>query len=362
MWAVRIPNRMRSYLPAVGGVFAGLVLITLFAVFDDGGNQPPATAAADKNVTRLNPADAAAARRAPGIRIERRDFAAPRGPFKLPTPTAPKEEARPDPPDAPDAPDAEQPVAPALPAWRRFAVPASGVGDRPMIAVIIDDMGVDLPGSAQAIALPGPLTLSFLPYASELTRQLDAARRAGHELMLHVSMAPVSSRTDTGPNVLAADLGARELIRRLDWALGRFSGYVGVNNHMGSGFTTDVDAMALVLGELRRRGLLFVDSRTTTRSVAPQTAQILDLPFAERDVFIDDEAAPDVVAAQLLKTERIARRDGTAIAIGHPRQITLAALRRWLPSLAGRGFALAPVSAVVARRRGGAQPAQAARQ
>lgn len=349
---VRIPNSMRSYIPAAAGVFVGLALITLFAVFDGGRNEPPATAA-DKTVTRPDAVDAAAARRAaPRVRIERRGIAAPRGPFKPPRP-APTEQSQPD-----------QPAAAATgsppPPWRRFAVAASDFGDRPLIAVIIDDMGVDLPRSAEAIALPAPLTLSFLPYASELARQVDAARRAGHELMVHVSMQPVSSQPDTGPNALATGLGAREVIRRLDWALDRFSGYVGVNNHMGSGFTTDVNAMALVLGELKRRGLLFIDSRTTTRSVAPQTAQILDLPFAERDVFIDDDANADVVAAQLVRTEETARRTGTAIAIGHPRANTLAALRRWLPSLAGRGFALAPVSAVVARRRHGAQPAQAA--
>ncbi len=349
---VRIPNWMRSYIPAAAGVFAGLVLITLFAVFDGDRNQPPATAA-DKTVTRPDAVDAATARRAaPRIRIERRDIAAPKGPFK-PPPPAPTEQSRPDRPAAVETRSLPPP-------WRRFAVAASDFADRPLIAVIIDDMGVDLPRSAEAIALPAPLTLSFLPYASELARQVGAARRAGHELMVHVSMEPVSSQPDTGPNALATGLGAREVIRRLDWALDRFSGYVGVNNHMGSGFTTNVNAMALVLGELKRRGLLFIDSRTTTRSVARQTAQILDLPFAERDIFIDDDASADVVAAQLVRTEETARRAGAAIAIGHPRGNTLAALRRWLPSLAGRGFALVPVSAVVARRRRGAEPPQAA--
>lgn len=345
---VRIPNWMRSYIPAAAGVFAGLVLITLFAIFDGRGKEPPAIVV-DMSVTKP---DAAVARRtAPRIRIERRDIAAARRPF-TPKRPAPAEET------GADEPEAAAGSPP--PAWRRFAVRAPAFGDRPLIAVIIDDMGVDLPHSADAVALPGPLTLSFLPYASALDRQVGAARRAGHELMVHVSMEPESRRSDTGPNVLAAGLGARELIRRLDWALERFSGYVGVNNHMGSGFTTDVDAMALVLGELKRRGLLFIDSRTTTRSVAPQTARVLDLPFAERDVFIDDDASADVVAAQLLKTEVTARRTGTVIAIGHPRENTLAALRRWLPSLAGRGFALAPVSAVVERRRHGAEPARAA--
>ncbi len=349
---VRIPNWMRSYIPAAAGVFAGLVLITLFTIFGGRENEPPATAA-DQTVTRQDAVDATEARRAaPRIPIERRDIAAARGRFTPPRP-APTEETGADEPEAVEA-------GSLPPAWRRFAVPTSNFGDRPLIAVIIDDMGVDLPHSADAVALPGPLTLSFLPYASELARQVGAARRAGHELMVHVSMEPESRRPDTGPNVLATGLGAREVIRRLDWALDRFSGYVGVNNHMGSGFTTNVDAMALVLGELKRRGLLFIDSRTTTRSVAPQTAGLLDLPFAERDVFIDDDTAADVVAAQLLRTEQTARRTGTAIAIGHPRENTLAALRRWLPSLAKRGFALAPVSAVVARRRHGAEPAQTA--
>ena len=92
--------------------------------------------------------------------------------------------------------------------------------------------------------------------------------------------------------------------------------------------------------------------------MARETARVLGTPFAERDVFIDDEASAETVAAQLKKMEEIARHTGSAIAIGHPRDATLDALERWLPALAQRGFVLAPVSAVVLSRRQARNPAR----
>ncbi|MHA1108852.1 MAG: divergent polysaccharide deacetylase family protein [Alphaproteobacteria bacterium] len=192
-------------------------------------------------------------------------------------------------------------------------------------------------------------------------RTVAAARKAGHELMVHVSMEPESRRLDPGRNALLTGHGAIETIRRLDWALDRFSGYVGVNNHMGSFFTADTEAMTLVMGEFKRRGLLFVDSRTTKRSIAPEVAARLNLPFAVRDVFLDDDSSVEVVAAQLLRAEEIARRTGSAIAIGHPRPATLKALGRWLRGLERRGLTLAPISAVVSRRHNSPDPVRASR-
>lgn len=344
-----ISKLIRPYLPAAAGVLVGIVVITLFAIFDGPKSDRPAP---EKMPVSRGITGQSSAR--PKFLIDRKALAERSAPFKLPQATTPiepgaKPETEPVPPAAlgllPAKTDAEPP------AWQRFAAVAPAAVERPLIAILIDDMGIDMPHSAEAVALPGPLTLSYLPYADQITRQVEGARRAGHELMVHVSMEPESGRPDPGPNVLSANLRAIEIIRRLDWALDRFSGFVGVNNHMGSRFTADAQAMELVLGEFKRRGLLFVDSRTTTRTVAPQVARRLNLPFAERDVFMDDTASAEVVAAQLLRTEEIARRTGSAIAIGHPREATLNTLRRWLPTLERRGFSLAPVSAVVMRRR-----------
>jgi uncharacterized protein len=233
------------------------------------------------------------------------------------------------------------------PAWLRFAVPTPPAEGRSRIAVVIDDLGLDKKRTERTIALPGPLTLSFLAYATDLPRLTGEARRAGHELLVHVPMEPLSRAEDMGPNGLAVGLGHDEVLRRLRWDLDRFAGYVGINNHMGSRFTGDAASMTPVMEELRARGLLFLDSRTIANSAGVELARRIGVPHAARDVFLDNEISAVAVAAQLAEVEQIARRHGSAIAIGHPHDATIEQLRVWLAGLASRGFTLVPVSAIV---------------
>ena len=250
-------------------------------------------------------------------------------------------------PDLPDLENAGQP------AWRRFAVPVAAPGARPMIAVVLDDLGLNRAGTNRAIALPAPLTLAFMTYAEGLPRMAARARRAGHELMLHVPMAPRDPAYDPGPNVLRAELTPAELARRLDWGLGRFEGFVGVNNHMGSRFTASRKGMAPVMAALRARGLLFLDSVTSGASVGAAMARRAGVPYATRDVFLDNEWSDRAaIAGQFARLEAVARRRGSAVGIGHPHRATLDVLARWLPEARARGFAIVPVSAIV-RHRGG---------
>jgi polysaccharide deacetylase 2 family uncharacterized protein YibQ len=234
------------------------------------------------------------------------------------------------------------------PTWLRNAV-APVIDDRPAVAIVIDDLGVNRAGTAALNRLPAPLTLAFLPYAHELEEQTRAARAAGHELMVHVPMEPTGNAWP-GPNALLASLQAADLVARLRSQLNSFPGFVGINNHMGSLLTSDEERMGLVMAELRERGLLFLDSRTTGSSVAGRAARRLEVPYAERDVFLDNELSVDAVLRQLAHVERIARSRGYAVAIGHPHAVTIQALRSWLPTLDARGLALAPISAIVARR------------
>ncbi len=275
----------------------------------------------------------------------------------------------------PSLPESVPEVAPArapqqdgaLPPWRRYAVTPPATQGRPMVAVVIDDMGVDHRHSLEAAALPAPLTLAYLPYARDLAAQTATARRAGHELMVHVSMQPQSRTTvsgqaesggDPGPNALTVGLPPEEIRRRLDWALGQFGGYVGINNHMGSGFTASRPGMAVVIDELKRRGLLFLDSRTTAASVGDMLAAEAGVPHATRHVFLDNIQTAAEVRARLMELERIAKARGSAIAIGHPHESTLAVLRDWLPGLGERGLVLVPLTAIVARSEAAAARAQ----
>ncbi len=231
--------------------------------------------------------------------------------------------------------------------WRRFAALAPETGGRPMIALVIDDMGVDRKRSARVIGFKGPLTLSFLAYADDLGTQTAAAAAAGHELLVHLSMEPSSTTLDPGPHVLMSGLGADELRRRLRWGLSCFQAYVGVNNHMGSRFTADAAGMTVVMEELKRRGLLFLDSRTTSRTVAAALARRAGVPFVERNIFLDHVNDVATVRGRLAELERLARRTGFAVAIGHPRAATLTARSAWLEEVEGRGFVLVPLTAVV---------------
>ena len=278
-----------------------------------------------------------------------------------PSPRPPSETpslANPLPAAAPAPPPAVSPAAPppavALPAWQRYAAAAPAVGgSRLLVAVVIDDLGLDRRRSARTASLPGPLTLAWLPYAPDVTRQAAAARAAGHELLLHAPMQP-QGRENPGPHALTTDLPPEEIRRRVAGYLALLPEAVGLNNHMGSHFTRDARAMAPVIAELKSRGLLFLDSRTAQDSIAASVARAADLPYAVRDVFLDNKLNPDYVNARLIELEAVARRHGTAIAIGHPHDVTLNVLEPWLGSLSARGLTLAPLTAIV-RRRGVSQ-------
>lgn len=240
-----------------------------------------------------------------------------------------------------------QPVQLGSPAWVRYAVPAPKTAGRPMIAIVIDDLGVDKRRSERVTTLRAPLTLAWMTYAEDLPRVTQAARQRGHELMVHVPMQPQGENWDPGPDVLEVGVNPEENRRRLIWGLERFEGFVGINNHMGSRYTGDRVGMRVVMEELKKRGLLFLDSVTTDKSVAPELARNYQVPFAARQVFIDNDQNVAAVTAQLAKAEAYARKHGAAIAIGHPHDATIEALSQWLPALDAKGIVLVPVSAIV---------------
>ena len=249
------------------------------------------------------------------------------------------------------APTAVATAAAPEAAWRRNAVPFHDLKSRPLVAIVIDDVGLDRPRSKRAWELPGPLTMSFLPYAKDLREQARAARARGHELMLHLPMEP-SGRNDPGPNALRVSMSDGEVRQRVTAALDGIDGYAGLNNHMGSRFTVSRPGMDTVLRVLKARGLMFLDSRTTAQSVGDALAQELGVPSIARHVFLDDDESLGAVRAKLADVERLARSQGFVVAIGHPHESTLQALAEWLPGVAGKGLALAPATAVLRKRNG----------
>jgi len=233
------------------------------------------------------------------------------------------------------------------PVWKRFAVASAALPGQPMIAIVIDDMGIDDARSRAVIDLPAPLTTSFLPYGGHSAELVPLAHAGGHEILVHLPMQPLSDSANPGPHALKVTMSAAEIDRQLDWNLGRFGGYVGVNNHMGSAFTENAAGMREVLSQLDRRGLLFLDSRTIGGTATDAASRGLDLPVLQRDVFLDNVQEERAIWLQLKELEGVARRQGYAIAIGHPHDATIRALKAWLPRARQEGFALVPVSAIV---------------
>ena len=241
--------------------------------------------------------------------------------------------------------------APLPPRWQRFAVPAPAPEGRPIIAIVVDDLGVIHPGTARAVALPAQVTLAWFPFARNLPDHLAAAGERGHEALLHMPMQALGHTTaQTGPDPLRIDISPEENLRRLITAIDAVPDTVGLNNHMGSVATRSVPLMALVAEELKRREMLLLDSLTISHSVAYSSAAQAGVAAAKRDVFIDYKHDSTVIRGQLELIEHTAREWGQVIAIGHPLPLTLDALEAWLPTLDAKGFVLWPVSAAVALR------------
>lgn len=231
--------------------------------------------------------------------------------------------------------------------WPQFAVKAPSLKGRIPIIIVIDDMGMSMDYTDQFAALKGPLTYAFLPYAGNLDQQTKTIKAMGHELLLHLPMESTRNGTNPGENALLRDLPYEETMRRIDWNLKQFSGYVGVNNHMGSQYTASRSFMFPVLSEIKARDLLFLDSKTASNSVASDLSAELQIPTISRDIFLDNVRTIEAILLQLNTLENIARRKGIAIAIGHPYRVTLQALKAWIPTLEQKGFVLWPLSAAL---------------
>lgn len=233
------------------------------------------------------------------------------------------------------------PVAPS----KERTKPVTGA----QLAIVIDDLGPARALTLRALGLPLPVTLAFLPYGDDVVAQTAAAKARGHEIFLHLPMEPIGT-PDPGPNAILVGLDPDEFRRRLGWAFDRVPLATGVNNHMGSRATSDPETMLKVLREVRRRGLSFVDSRTSPLSVANGLAAQLGIPHAARDVFLDNNPATGAILLQLDLAERMARRQGQALAIGHPYPTTLAVLERWLPEAEARGLRIVRAEDLIAGR------------
>lgn len=229
-----------------------------------------------------------------------------------------------------------------------FSTPQAPVtSTKTKIVLIIDDMGMDIKHSRAVIDLPADLTLAFLPYAPKTPELSQAAKAKGHELIIHVPMEAVDSTVSLGGMGLDTTMSDEAFDARLNEIFNSFTGYVGINNHMGSKLTQDETAMRKVMMALKTRGLYFIDSRTIHTSVADTVAAEVGIKHDIRDVFLDHVDTPEAVWKNLHKAEDVARKKGLAIVIGHPKDATINALRSWLPTLKSKNIEIIPASKAV---------------
>ena len=232
-----------------------------------------------------------------------------------------------------------------LPRWINNSVPVFKQPEFSYVSIVLDDMGLNRKRLNEGIELGGPLTLSFLSYAPNLIEQTTIASSKGHELMLHLPMEPLGDE-DPGPGALLVDMKNMHLKQTLNLALEKFPNFIGVNNHMGSRFTSNSKSMRFLLRNLKERGYLFLDSVTTSGSVALKMGRRLEAPVVARDIFLDDVDDEKEIKLRLAQTELIARKTGTAIAIGHPRKATLRVLKDWMHGLEQKKIQLVPLSTI----------------
>jgi len=237
--------------------------------------------------------------------------------------------------------------------WSTYARPFNLDDTRPRVAVVVTGLGLSRTATEQAITtLPGAISLSFSPYARELESWITRARRAGHEALIDLPMEPLDfPRDDPGPLTLLTSLSLVDNLNRLEVALGLAPGYVGITTRLGAQFTTVEDALLPVLEELRERGLFFLDTRQSSRSIASELASSIQLPRAFNNVFVDAQPTSDAIDRALASLEAIARQQRFAVGVAQPMPVTLDRLARWAGTLEGKGIALAPVTAIADRQR-----------
>ncbi|MDA7687334.1 divergent polysaccharide deacetylase family protein [Pseudomonadales bacterium] len=224
------------------------------------------------------------------------------------------------------------------------------------LAIIIDDIGYNLPLGQRAIDLPGAITYAILPHtpvAERLARKAISSR-SNKEIIVHM---PMESQLGNklGPGGLVAGLDKTEFLAAVRSALEHVPHARGLSNHMGSYLTTLPSQMHWLMTELARQGYYYIDSKTVTNGQASAAAINSQVPYIARDIFLDHDPAPAAIQAAFNKAKRMARQDGIAVVIAHPYRSTLDFLEQQLPVLSRQGYTLVRASEAINYRQAAKQ-------
>ncbi len=237
--------------------------------------------------------------------------------------------------------------------FARPVKPVAGKANAPRVAIVVGGLGIGAAATGEAIRkLPGPVTLAFGPYGGDLERQVARARESEHEVILQVPMEPFDyPDNDPGPRTLLTTLDAAQNIDRLQWQMSRFQGYVGITNVMGARFTASESALAPVLRETAKRGLLYLDDGSSPRSLASQIAGANNLAFAKADVILDSVPTGADIDRALARLEALARERGVAVGMASALPVSIEHIVKWAKAAQGRGVELVPITAALSKAR-----------
>ena len=225
-----------------------------------------------------------------------------------------------------------------------FAIPLHAK----QIAIVIDDVG-NHQRDLNLLSLPGELTFAILPHTPYSQKFAYLASQQSKELLLHVPMQAIEDKA-LGPGALTLDMDKKALQMTLGHALASLPQVTGVNNHMGSALTQYSDPMKWTMEVLRKRGLYFLDSRTTNESQAQTVADLYGVANIARQVFLDNEKQDTYLIQQLEEAKSLSLRNGQTVLIAHPYPETVTFLHEQIPQLLKQGYELVPLSQLVNTR------------
>lgn len=216
--------------------------------------------------------------------------------------------------------------------------------EKPHIAFIIDDVGFHTAYKREVLNIKAPITYAIIPYSPSGRLMARFLYKHGCEIMLHLPMESKKARENKDKGLISVNMERQDIRKVIRESLASLPYIKGVNNHKGSKATADYRVMKIVLQELKKKKLFFVDSLTTNDSVCGQVAESLRMTIGARDVFLDNKREPEYIKEQIRRLEKIALKHGEAIGIGHYNKVTLEVLALTVPSLKKKGIRIVFVS------------------
>jgi uncharacterized protein len=231
---------------------------------------------------------------------------------------------------------------------------------KPTISILIDDLGYKFKEDTRALALPGPIAYAILPHGPHTSTMAQLAHKRGKDILLHQPMqAEVMDKNEfLGPGALTLNMTREEFLKTLNININAVPNLIGINNHMGSLLTRHPGHMQWLMETMRKNGQFYVDSLTSDDSVAARLAKENNVPYLTRDVFLDHKQQRKYIRQQFMELIRLAKRNGSALGIGHPHISTIEVLNDVLQNVDKYGVRLVSIKRLLHKPASGKKYAQ----